>query len=251
MMCPKKVNRVKAGVISYKMMQKIMLLILLTFLALAISSSAFAAKGEKTLKLSVLVNPQSQTHLFGTKETKSTDLSAFTKWTSMLKRYQDQMTTVKAATFRGWFSRFAYLKDKPLSVKLRQINNIVNLNRYVPDDRGYGKSDHWATPLEFLEKRYGDCEDFAITKFMALKALGVSESKMRIAVVQDTQKNIAHAVLVVVDQGRSYMLDNQIQDVVDTTRVAHYKPYYSISSNAWWLHKDTGSKTAMLESASQ
>lgn len=240
-----------SGVMSYNILQKILFLLALTAVAVMISTAAFASSGDKTLKLSVLVAPQSQIHLFNTKETKSTDLSAFTKWTNMLQRYQKQMTTVQAAAFRGWFSRFSYLKDKPLSVKMRQINNIVNLNRYVTDQRGYGKSDYWATPLEFLEKRYGDCEDFAITKYMALKALGVSENKMRIAVVRDEQKDIAHAVLVVLDQGRSYMLDNQIKDVVETSRVAHYKPYYSISSNAWWLHKDAGPRTAMLESASQ
>ncbi len=216
------------------------------------STPAFAQQNDlKSLKLSVLVAPKPQLNLFGTNEVKSNDLTAFTKWTGMLKRYQQQMLGVNAASFKAWFSRLSYLQDKPLAVKLRQVNNIVNLNRYVSDKKGWGQSDHWATPLEFLQKQYGDCEDFAIAKLMTLKALGVSESQMRIAVVKDLQKDIAHAVLVVSQNGRSYLLDNQIKDVVETTRVAHYKPYYSISSNSWWLHKDAGPRTAMVESAAK
>ncbi len=225
------------------------------FLALG-TPNANASTSERSIKLSSLVSPhaakntvyqnnRSQPSIFGASETKSTDIRPFKKWTSVLRRYQRQMMTSEAATYKAWFARMEYLRDKPVMERIRQVNNIVNLNRYVNDQQGYGQSDHWATPVEFITKRYGDCEDFAIAKLMALKALGLSESSMRIAVVQDKQKNVPHAVLVVSHNGQSYLLDNQIKQVVNTSQVAHYAPFYSISRTAWWRHIEP-QKTAML-----
>lgn len=214
-------------------------------------SQAQAYEGERSIKLSALAIPQSsQRHfknpsLFGTTEVMSANIQPFTKWTGVMARYQAQMVSSQSAQFKAWYNRMAHLKDVPLMQKLRQVNNIVNLNRYVEDQYLYGQSDYWATPIEFIAKQAGDCEDFAIAKMMTLKALGVPESSMRIAVVQDTMKNIPHAILIVYSQGNAYILDNQIKEVVPTQNVAHYKPYYSISRTAWWRHSET-TKTASL-----
>ena len=45
--------------------------------------------------------------------------------------------------------------------------------------------------------RGGDCEDFAIAKYTALRALGVPEERLRVAIVHDDEKNLPHAILVV------------------------------------------------------
>lgn len=235
-----------------KKLLKIKIGFLLAFgLMLATTTAAKANSSKRTIQLSALTMPQNsyknvrQPKLFGTYEKVSTNIEPFTKWTGVLKRNQKQMRSIDRAVFTAWFDRMAHLQNQPLDVKMRQVNNIVNLFRYVNDERGTGQSDQWATPIEFLKRQYGDCEDFAILKFMALKALGVSESQMRLAVVQDVQKNIPHAVLIVYNQGQSFLLDNQIKNVVNTTQVAHYKPYYSITSTAWWMHK-APVKTAQL-----
>lgn len=228
------------------------LFILCSVVAFGMTKKAHAKTGKKAaVQLSALTVPHNantniqKPKLFGTYEKISTNIKPFTKWTSMLARHQKQMRSVDRAVFQAWFERFENLENQPLEVKLRQVNNIVNLNRYIPDQKGWGQSDHWATPVEFLQKQYGDCEDFAITKFLALKALGVPESAMRLAVVHDMQKNIPHAVLIVYAGGQAFLLDNQMKQVVNTAHVSHYKPYYSISKTAWWLHK-SNVQTAQL-----
>ncbi|MCB1551178.1 MAG: transglutaminase-like cysteine peptidase, partial [Alphaproteobacteria bacterium] len=76
------------------------------------------------------------------------------------------------------------------------VNTLLNKVKYIGDSRNWGKSDYWETPVEFLT-RGGDCEDFAIAKYVSLRALGVPESLLRIAVVKDLEKGIPHAILIV------------------------------------------------------
>ena len=44
-------------------------------------------------------------------------------------------------------------------------------------------------------------------------------------------------VLVVLDGGKAWVLDNQIDQVIDADRIRHYRPYYSINASAYWLHR--------------
>jgi len=60
---------------------------------------------------------------------------------------------------------------------------------------------------------------------------------LRILVLQDLNLRLAHAVLIVYHKGRALLLDNQIKHVVDTRKVHHYKPIYSINEQFWWLHR--------------
>ena len=41
------------------------------------------------------------------------------------------------------------------------------------DSEVWGQVDHWASPLELLDKGRGDCEDYAIAKYFSLLALGM------------------------------------------------------------------------------
>ena len=47
------------------------------------------------------------------------------------------------------------------------------------------------------EKNQGISEDYAIIKYFTLKEMGVDPKSMRIVVLRDTIRNLAHAVLVV------------------------------------------------------
>ncbi len=65
--------------------------------------------------------------------------------------------------------------------------------------------------------------------------LGFKDSELRVVVLQDLNLGVAHAVLIVCLYGQALLLDNQIKLVVDSTRVRHYRPYYSINEKYWWL----------------
>ena len=127
---------------------------------------------------------------------------------------------------------------------------MMNAKRYVSDAKNYGQNDYWATPVEFF-KRGGDCEDFAIAKYTALKALGVPESRLRIAIVQDMQKNIPHAILIVYTDNGPLILDNQIKSAISASKISHYKPIFSINQDAWWLHTAPKGNVTVVASAAQ
>ncbi|MBO6827891.1 MAG: transglutaminase-like cysteine peptidase, partial [Sneathiella sp.] len=100
----------------------------------------------------------------------------------------------------------------------------------------WGVKDYWAIPKEFFPK-FGDCEDYAITKYFTLRALGWKAEDMEIVILQDLNLRIAHAILVVKFEGKKMVLDNQIGLVVDSKRIRHYRPIYSVNENGWWRYK--------------
>jgi predicted transglutaminase-like cysteine proteinase len=86
-------------------------------------------------------------------------------------------------------------------------------------------------------EKFGDCEDYAISKFMSLKLLGFSDDMLRVVAVKDLNLKVGHAVLIVILDGKYYLLDNQIKQVVETKTVRHYQPVFSISTRYWWRHR--------------
>ena len=99
----------------------------------------------------------------------------------------------------------------------------------------WGKPDYWAVPAQFLKKS-GDCEDYAIAKYFTLKELGFPPGDMRIVVLRDTIRNLAHAVLVVYLDGEAYVLDNLSNVVQPHSRLRNYDPQYSVNENGRWTH---------------
>lgn len=189
-------------------------------------------------------------NLFGSTEKKSSSLTAFTKWTGMFARFDSALNSAGGQKSMDNFrAKLEDLKGMPLNKMAARVNEIVNDVRYVPDSKNYGQNDYWATPVEFFAKG-GDCEDYAIAKYTALRALGVPEDRLRVAIVQDMQKNVPHAILIVYTDNGAMILDNQIKSAVQADRVAHYKPIFSINRDAWWLHtKPTGNVTTVASAS--
>ena len=59
-------------------------------------------------------------------------------------------------------------------------------------------------PGEFLH-RGGDCEDYALAKYLALRALGFAAADLRIVALSDAARGLHHAVLTVRLEGRWMM----------------------------------------------
>lgn len=178
--------------------------------------------------------------LFGSGEKRSNDLSAFTKWTAMFSRYNSQMEMGgNKAILASWKRDISEYSGASLETLAKDVDHMVNEVEYIEDRDNYGRSDYWATPIEFF-RRGGDCEDYAIAKYMSLKALGVPEERLRIAIVQDLVKNIPHAILVVYTDDGAMVLDNQSKTTRWAEDISRYKPIFSINSNGWWLHTRGG-----------
>lgn len=176
--------------------------------------------------------------IFGTKELHSSNLNMFPKWRDALRRFDTELKTCSGAACKAgeWNAFIDSVRNDSREEQVRAVNREMNDKPYVTDPVNWHMADYWATPLQFLRKD-GDCEDYAISKYMALKALGFRTDEMRIVVLQDTNLNVPHAVLVVFLQGRALVLDNQVNGVVPADSIHHYHPYYSINEDGWWLHR--------------
>lgn len=183
--------------------------------------------------------------IWGTNEIQSSTLDKFQKWNEALGRYANEapnelqkcaptpQNPCHIARWRIFLKQIAHLPKKD---QLVQVNAYLNQWAYNIDPSIYQKKDYWATPLEFMYKT-GDCEDYAISKFVSLLHLGFSQDDMRVVVLQDLNLKIPHAILVVYLDGEPLVLDNQIKQVVHASRIRHYKPIYSINQRNWWLHR--------------
>ena len=163
----------------------------------------------------------------------SNDFTGFPKWRGVLARFALELADPGDAAARGWASFVAGLRGGDRMTELRAVDAAVNAFPYVSDAENWGRTDFWETPIEFLQHA-GDCEDFAVTKYMALRALGVPVDDMRVAVVDDRQLGVTHAVLLVAAGDRYYVLDNLTNDVVPVAAVPFYRPIYAINEHGWW-----------------
>ena len=176
--------------------------------------------------------------IFGSIELFSAKTTRFPKWLGMLDRFQGGTKLCESATCttKGWMEFIAELQSKDLTTQLKEVNRAFNTRRYILDINNWGEEDYWATPFQFLKKN-GDCEDYAISKYFTLKALGVPIEDMRVVALQDLNLNLGHAVLVVYIGDQPMLLDNQIASVVPANSIRHYNPVFSINEAGWWLHR--------------
>jgi predicted transglutaminase-like cysteine proteinase len=113
--------------------------------------------------------------------------------------------------------------------RLGEINRAINLAiRPVSDLAQYGAIDVWSSPLVTFATGAGDCEDYAIAKFVALRQAGISPDDLRIVVMRDTIRGEDHAVAAVRLDGHWLMLDNRRMAMVEDGYVRNYRPLFVI-----------------------
>ncbi|MBQ7617733.1 MAG: transglutaminase-like cysteine peptidase, partial [Desulfovibrio sp.] len=175
--------------------------------------------------------------LFKTVEFKR-PLNSLPAWLKLLEKNKNNSIFRSGQKFNQnttWDSFKAACQGKKGLELLRYVHNFWNKWPYREDLLNWGQQDYWATPAEFLKKS-GDCEDYAIIKYFTLKELGVPPEKMRIVVLRDTVRNLAHAVLVVYLDQEAYVLDNLSNAVLSHSRFSHYLPQYSVNELGRWAH---------------
>ena len=119
-------------------------------------------------------------------------------------------------------------RGKRFSDKLSFVNSSINRAiAYKKDSVVYGKFDYWAKPSEILERRAGDCEDFAILKMTALLRAGIPAQSMSLVVLQDRRRGFFHAVLSVSTGSGTFILDNLSNLVLRDSDLPDYVPLYS------------------------
>ena len=181
--------------------------------------------------------------LFNSVEFKGS-LKALTKWSRILSEAERQMVELNTCDpFSGrcppgatsWKALLAKAGQMTGLAQLKYVSAYINRWPYRLDIDVYGVSDYWATPQEFL-KLSGDCEDYCITKYFVLRALGYDAGRLRIVIIRDRIRNITHAALAVYLDRAVYILDNLTDAVFEQGKYKHYIPQYSFNEMNRWAH---------------
>ncbi len=145
--------------------------------------------------------------------------------------------------------RFFYLQKTLNSVrgkddlaKLNAVNTFYNEVRYSSDMKVYKKRDYWATPWEFLGKDMGDCEDYVISKYFALRYLGIDSKKLFFTYVRSSKFKEAHMVLTYFKTPRSepLILDNNNHKIFPASKRKDLTPIYNFNGESLYKASKTG-----------
>ncbi len=113
--------------------------------------------------------------------------------------------------------------------RLGEINRAINLAiRPMTDLAQYGEIDVWSSPLATFARSAGDCEDYAIAKFVALRLAGVADADLRIVIMRDTIAGEDHAVTAVRLDGHWLLLDNRRMAMIEDSQIRNYRPLFVI-----------------------
>jgi predicted transglutaminase-like cysteine proteinase len=124
--------------------------------------------------------------------------------------------------------------------RLGEINRAINLAiRPMSDMAQYGQIDVWSSPLVSFGSGAGDCEDYAIAKFVALRMAGVSPEDLRIVVLRDTIHGEDHAVAMARLDDHWLTLDNRRMAMVEDADVRNYRPLFVIDDRGVMRYEDT------------
>jgi predicted transglutaminase-like cysteine proteinase len=140
-----------------------------------------------------------------------------------------------------WLSLVERLRSARLGDQMAQVNDFFNRRILWRDDiQIWGHEDYWATPLETLGRREGDCEDYAIAKYITLKELNVPGEKLRMIYVRArigrSQVTQAHMVLGFYQTPASepLILDNIIPSIRPASERSDLSPVFSFNSSGLW-----------------
>ena len=193
--------------------------------------------------------------LFGSTEISSDNLKALPQWSRVLSKMKAERKLFHAclanqaacttAGLKSWREVSLAATGKPELEKLKTVNAYFNRWPYKIDRELYGVSEFWATPSEFM-KRSGDCEDYSIAKFFALRDLGFANEQLRIVILMDRIRRIGHAVLAVYAIGDILILDSLTDLIFSHKKYRHYVPQYSMNETTRWAHFFDKNRTASL-----
>lgn len=201
---------------------------------------------------STLTRPAtSELGVFGSVAISAARIPAARKWQDVQKTdysaYFGDNCSIQG--FEGCDSRFVTkirdARNKAASLGERDMLDLINRTvnatmTYKPDSNVWGVGDYWATPAEMARKGAGDCEDYAIAKYWLLRGLGVPDQNLQLVLLQDTRRQLFHAVLVAHMPSGSYVLDNVTNRLQLDTAYAQYQPIMSFADGRSYIHGFAG-----------
>jgi predicted transglutaminase-like cysteine proteinase len=189
------------------------------------------------LPLGAQVRSVASAEPFGLAATPVSAGPVFDKWSALKRKLDDEQ--VQLALCDG--DRDGCVSDPALQLltivdtgraregraRLGEINRAINLAiRATSDLAEYGEMDVWSSPLATFSHGAGDCEDYAIAKFAALRQAGVRPEDLRIIIMRDIFHGEDHAVAAARLDGHWLMLDNRRMAMVEDAYVRNFRPLF-------------------------
>jgi len=111
------------------------------------------------------------------------------------------------------------LTDQPVQDGFNAIRDWVAANiKYKTDKEQWGVAEYWQTPEDTLSLRTGDCEDFATLLCTLLRAYGIGEQQIYIALGLDND-GYGHAFLI-----ENWYLDGEWRAIEPQTETQTFPP---------------------------
>lgn len=111
--------------------------------------------------------------------------------------------------------------------KYDAVNRAVNTAIGIKTDmEQHGVAELWSSPLATFRSGFGDCEDFAIAKYVALGEAGTAPDDLRLVIVRPRSREF-HVVLAARLDRHWMILDIPRLDIIDDT-ATDYVPRFIV-----------------------
>jgi predicted transglutaminase-like cysteine proteinase len=167
---------------------------------------------------------------------------AVAKWRAVLARIDSEEETLAACRAnlnacspgtRRLLQLAELGRQRAGRARLGEINRAVNLSiKATSDWSQYGVDDFWSAPLATIEKGAGDCEDYAILKYLVLREAGISPDDLRLLIVSYPRRRTIHALLAVHLDQEWLLLDNLTMVMVNSLEATQYRPLIALDYHA-------------------
>ncbi|MFO7542666.1 MAG: transglutaminase-like cysteine peptidase [Thiobacillus sp.] len=148
------------------------------------------------------------------------------------------------AAVMAWRDLLSETAGQSDMAKLRRVNDFFNRRiRFGEDSDIWGKTDYWATLLESMGRAQGDCEDFAIAKYVTLKQLDIPSEKLRLTYVKarigGSRSRVVQAHMVLsyypAPDDEPLILDNLISDIHPASRRTDLTSVFGFNAEGLWV----------------
>lgn len=133
------------------------------------------------------------------------------------------------------------LEGKSVAAQLSGVNTFFDEHiQYASDKATFNQQDYWATPGELFGHARGDCEDYAIAKYVSLLHLGIESKKLRLiyvnAKIGRSRLTQAHMVLGYYESSSSdpLVLDSLVSTITKGSQRTDLEPVFSFNDAGIW-----------------
>ncbi|OYY07394.1 MAG: hypothetical protein B7Y70_14850 [Rhizobiales bacterium 35-68-8] len=196
---------------------------------------------------------------FGLQTVKAPAGALWTKWDKV--RADTERETPVLARCRVSFRRCPFAARHFVAVikraeqvegraRLAIVNARVNAAiAYVSDMDQWHEVDRWSAPLDrrdtgAFDTGKGDCEDYAIAKYVVLRNTGMSARDLRLLVVRDTSIGGYHAALAARQDGQWWILDNRWSRLLSEREAPFFTPLFALNDEGVMRFTREAARTA-------